>query len=188
MVLFNRYYQPDIDLDTLEADRRLHLSTSAELPLRLHALGALHNRVDLSLASSGGVHDGEDAAKAILCGAHAVQMVSALLVDGPHALRRIERELRGVARREGLRPSPRARSTTELSIARTRSATVISSAGRDSQNPPLPPRRLHSSPAWRIEASVAARNLAGRSSAVAISAAVTGRPCARASTMAARRA
>lgn len=114
VVLFNRYYQPDIDLDTLEADRRLHLSTSAELPVRLHALGALHHRVDLSLASSGGVHSGEDAAKAILCGAHAVQMVSALLVDGPHAMRRIERELRGWLDEKGYADLAEARGATSL--------------------------------------------------------------------------
>jgi len=95
VVLFNRFYQPDIDLEALEADRTLHLSTSAELPSRLHALGALHHRVGLALASSGGVHTGRDAAKAILCGAHAVQLVSALLAGGPDALRRIEAELRG---------------------------------------------------------------------------------------------
>ena len=80
-MVFNRFYQPDIDLDTLDVDRHLTPSTSAELPLRLHALALLHGRVELSLASTGGVHSGLDAAKAILCGASAVQIVSALL-DG----------------------------------------------------------------------------------------------------------
>ena len=93
VVLFNRFYQPDIDLETLDVDRTLHRSTSAELPLRLHALAILHGRTGLSLASSGGVHAGTDAAKAILCGADAVQMVSALLVDPPGQLRRIGDEL-----------------------------------------------------------------------------------------------
>lgn len=114
VVLFNRFYQPDIDLETLEADRTLHLSTSAELPLRLHAIGALHHRVGLSLASSGGVHVGEDAAKAILCGAHAVQMVSALLAGGPAALRRVEAELRTWLDEHGYQTLTEARGATSL--------------------------------------------------------------------------
>lgn len=93
LVLFNRFYQPDIDLDTLDVDRRLVASTSAELPLRLHALAVLHGHVPLPMAATGGVHTGLDAAKAILCGAATVQLVSALLDDGPAALARISREL-----------------------------------------------------------------------------------------------
>ena len=93
VVLFNRFYQPDIDLETLDVDRRLVPSTNAELPLRLHALAILHGRTSLDLASSGGVHHGTDAAKAILSGATVVQMVSALLADGPHHLERIHTEL-----------------------------------------------------------------------------------------------
>lgn len=114
VVLFNRFYQPDIDLETLDADRTLHLSTPAELPLRLHALGALHRRVTLSLASSGGVHAGTDAAKAILCGAHAVQLVSALLAGGPDALRRIGLELRDWLDEQGYRSLDEARGATAL--------------------------------------------------------------------------
>jgi len=93
VVVFNRFYQPDVDLETLDVDRRLVPSTAAELPLRLHALAVLHGRVPLSLAATGGVHDGHDAAKAILCGASAVQVVSALLDDGPASLARIRGEL-----------------------------------------------------------------------------------------------
>jgi len=114
VVLFNRFYQPDIDLETLEADRTLHLSTSAELPVRLHALAALHHQVGLSLASSGGVHRGEDAAKAILCGARAVQMVSALLAGGPAALRRVHDELRHWLDEHGYRTLAEARGATSL--------------------------------------------------------------------------
>lgn len=93
VVVFNRFYQPDLDLETLDIDRHLALSTPAELPMRLHALAVLHDRTGLSLASSGGVHRGTDAAKAILCGADAVQIVSALLVGGPERLRSIHDEL-----------------------------------------------------------------------------------------------
>jgi dihydroorotate dehydrogenase (fumarate) len=93
VAVFNRFYQPDVDPDTLDLDRRLLLSTPTELPLRLHALALLHGRVGLSLAATGGVHSGRDAAKAILCGATAVQVVSALLEGGPGHLARMHREL-----------------------------------------------------------------------------------------------
>lgn len=91
--VFNRFYQPDVDPDTLDLDRHLHLSTSAELPLRLHALALLHGRVVASLAATGGVHTGRDAAKAILCGATVVQVVSALLQGGPAHLIRMHHDL-----------------------------------------------------------------------------------------------
>ena len=93
VAVFNRFYQPDVDPDTLDVDRHLHLSTPAELPLRLHALALLHGRVGLSLAATGGVHSGRDAAKAVLCGATAVQVVSALLVGGAPQLTRMRADL-----------------------------------------------------------------------------------------------
>ncbi len=114
VVMFNRYYQPDIDLDALDIDRRLVPSTPAELPLRLHALAILHGRTQLSLASSGGVHHGTDAAKAILCGADAVQMVSALLADGPAQLARIHAELTGWLDDHGYSNLAEARGATAL--------------------------------------------------------------------------
>ncbi len=89
LVLFNRFYQPDIDLEQLTLSRELVLSNSAELPLRLHAVAMLFNRTGLEMAVSGGVHTGDDAVKAILSGATVVQVVSALLADGPQALARI---------------------------------------------------------------------------------------------------
>lgn len=114
VVLFNRFYQPDIDLDTLDIDRHLALSTPAELPLRLHALAVVHGRTDLSLASSGGVHHGTDAAKAILSGAHAVQVVSALLTGGPDRLRGIHDELAGWLDEHGYRDLAEARGATAM--------------------------------------------------------------------------
>jgi dihydroorotate dehydrogenase (fumarate) len=92
-VVFNRFYQPDIDLDALDVSRDIRLSTNAELPLRLHACALLSGRTALQLGVSGGVHSGDDAAKAILSGAHAVQVVSALLEQGPHRLQGIHQEL-----------------------------------------------------------------------------------------------
>jgi len=93
LVLFNRFYQPDMDLDALSLSRHVVLSTSAELPLRLHAAATLFNRSALELAVSGGVHSGDDAAKAILSGAVVVQLVSAVLAEGPAAITRIHGEL-----------------------------------------------------------------------------------------------
>jgi dihydroorotate dehydrogenase (fumarate) len=93
VTVFNRFYQPDIDPDSLDLDRHLHLSTPVELPQRLHALALLHGRVGLSLAATGGVHSGRDAAKAILCGATGVQVVSALLEGGPGHLARMHHDL-----------------------------------------------------------------------------------------------
>ncbi len=87
LVLFNRFYQPDIDPVGLTAARSLHLSNSSELALRLRWLALLSNRVRPSLAVTGGVHTAIDAVKAIMAGAHAVQVVSALLQRGPQYLR-----------------------------------------------------------------------------------------------------
>lgn len=93
LVLFNRFYQPDLDLEALEAVPRLTLSTSADLLLRLRWLAILSGRVRASLAATGGVHTGLDALKAVMAGAHAVQMVAALLLHGPDHLRTVRHEL-----------------------------------------------------------------------------------------------
>jgi dihydroorotate dehydrogenase (fumarate) len=83
LVLFNRFYQPDIDVRTMKVVPTFDLSTSAELRLRLRWLAILFGRVRPSLAVTGGVATPEDAIKAILAGADAVQLVSALLLRGP---------------------------------------------------------------------------------------------------------
>jgi dihydroorotate dehydrogenase (fumarate) len=87
LVLFHRFYQPDIDLEQLEVQRVVHLSTPAELLLRLRWLAILSGRLKASLAVTGGVHCALDALKAVMAGAHAVQMVSALLARGPGYLK-----------------------------------------------------------------------------------------------------
>lgn len=94
LVLFNRFYQPDMDLDELSLSREVVLSSSAELPLRLHGMATLFGRTTLEMAASGGVHNGDDAAKAILSGATAVQVVSAVLAEGPQALARVTEEMK----------------------------------------------------------------------------------------------
>ena len=93
LVLFNRFYQPDIDPEALEVVPALQLSDSTELRLRLRWLAILHGRVRLGLAASGGVHTGLDALKAVMAGAHAVQLVSALLRRGPEHLAVVRADL-----------------------------------------------------------------------------------------------
>ncbi len=86
VVLFNRFYQPDLDLETLEVEPRLHLSHPYESLLRMHWIGKLYCKVDLSLAATGGIHGAAEALKMLLAGASAVQMASALLQRGPEVL------------------------------------------------------------------------------------------------------
>ena len=93
LVLFNRFYQPDIDVEELEVSRKLRLSDSRELLLRLRWLAILSGQVQSSLAVSGGVHGALDAIKSVMTGAHAVQIVSALLQHGPEHLRVVKNEM-----------------------------------------------------------------------------------------------
>jgi dihydroorotate dehydrogenase (fumarate) len=95
LVLFNRFYQPDIDVEKLEVVPSLRLSDSSELLLRLRWLALLSGRITPSLAVSGGVHTALDALKAVMAGADAVQMVSALLKRGPEQLKVVRQELAG---------------------------------------------------------------------------------------------
>ena len=86
LVLFNRFFQPDINVEELMAEPSLQLSSPSDLLLRLRWLAVLHGHVKGSLAVTGGVHDGIGALKAVMAGADAVQMVSALLIHGPERL------------------------------------------------------------------------------------------------------
>lgn len=83
LVLFNRFYQPDIDLTELEVVPNVVLSTSAELRLPLRWIAILKGRVDASLAATTGVHTSEDVLKLLLAGADVTMMASALLRHGP---------------------------------------------------------------------------------------------------------
>jgi len=93
IVLFNRFYQPDLDLETLEVKPELRLSSPVELNLRLRWLAILHGRVRAPLAVTGGVHSAQDAVKALFAGASAVQVVSALLLHGPAHLAKMRGDL-----------------------------------------------------------------------------------------------
>jgi dihydroorotate dehydrogenase (fumarate) len=93
LVLFNRFYQPDIDPELLETVPRLQLSDSSELLLRLRWLAILSPQVGMSLGVTGGVHTALDAVKAVMAGAHGVQLVAALLQHGPRRLTEIHNGL-----------------------------------------------------------------------------------------------
>jgi dihydroorotate dehydrogenase (fumarate) len=89
ILLFNRFYQPDIDVESLEVERVVHLSDSSELLLRLRWIAILYGHVQAPLGLTGGVHTPIDAIKAVMAGAAAVQMVSVLLRHGPRRLQQI---------------------------------------------------------------------------------------------------
>jgi dihydroorotate dehydrogenase (fumarate) len=94
LVLFNRFYQPDLDLETMEVTPHLVLSTSEELRLPLRWIAILYREVPASLAASTGVHTAADALKVLMAGADVAMMTSALLRHGPEHLRAVEAGLR----------------------------------------------------------------------------------------------
>jgi dihydroorotate dehydrogenase (fumarate) len=94
LVLFNRFYQPDIHLGDLEVVPNIQLSTSVELRLPLRWIAILKGRVSASLAATTGVHCGEDVLKLLLAGADITQMASALLRHGPEWARTVEEGVR----------------------------------------------------------------------------------------------
>jgi len=93
VVLFNRFYQPDIDIVNLETVPALKLSDSSELLLRLRWLAILRDRFQVDLSCTGGAHTAEDCIKAIMAGADTVQLVSALLEKGPTHLATVLKEM-----------------------------------------------------------------------------------------------
>jgi len=93
LVLFNRFYQPDIDPKTRKVAPTLELSSSAELRLPLRWTAILSGRVEASLAVTTGVHTGADVARCLLAGADVAMMTSALLVNGPGHVATVERDL-----------------------------------------------------------------------------------------------
>ncbi len=93
LVLFNRFYQPDIDLEDLKVRPNVQLSTSAELRLPLRWIAILKGRVKVSLAASTGVHSPEDVLKLVVAGADVTQVASALLRQGPGWLTWVRSEM-----------------------------------------------------------------------------------------------
>jgi len=96
LVLFNRFYQPDLDLESIEVIPRVALSQPWEMRLPVRWIGILRPQLDpdVSLAATSGAHSGADVAKGLLVGADVVMMTSALLRHGPDHVRSVEAELR----------------------------------------------------------------------------------------------
>src|SRR6201993_254649 len=91
LVLFNRFYQPDIDLDELEIRPNVLLSTPQALRLPLTWIGILYGRIQASLAATSGVHDPQDVIKLLMVGANVTMLCSSLLRNGINYLRHMER-------------------------------------------------------------------------------------------------
>ncbi len=94
VVMFNRFYQPDINIEELEATPHLELSNSTELRQRLRWIAIIHGHIKANIALSGGVHSFEDIIKGMMVGADVVQMVSTLLKHGPEHLAGLLAELK----------------------------------------------------------------------------------------------
>ncbi|MCK4834397.1 MAG: dihydroorotate dehydrogenase-like protein [Gammaproteobacteria bacterium] len=91
--LFNRFYQPDIDLETLQIKPHLDLSSSMDSLLRIRWIALIRGRVDLSIAATGGFHRAEDIIKALLVGADITHLCSVLLQKGPEHIAVLKQEL-----------------------------------------------------------------------------------------------
>ncbi len=87
--LFNRFYQPDIDIDTLQLQHSLHPSNANDCLLAMRWVAMLYHRVNCSIGATGGIQSGEDAVKLLLAGADVVHLCTTLLQHGPGRLREI---------------------------------------------------------------------------------------------------
>ena len=94
LVLFNRFYQPDIDLETLEIEHSLLLSTPQARRLPLRWIAILYSRIEADLAATSGIHTGADVLKVVMAGAAAAQLCSVLLRKGMAQLAVIEQEMK----------------------------------------------------------------------------------------------
>ena len=93
LVLFNRFYQPDIDLDLLEVDPKVSLSHSGTSRIAMRWIAILKGRINLDFAATGGIHSGLDIIKMLLVGANVTQTASALLKNGIGYLKTLENEM-----------------------------------------------------------------------------------------------
>ena len=92
-VLFNRFYQPDIDLDQLEVVPNVLLSTPQAMRLPLRWIAILYGRFQVSLAATSGIHTSEDAIKMLMVGADVTMLCSTLLKNGVSRMKQIEVEM-----------------------------------------------------------------------------------------------
>ncbi len=93
LVLFNRFYQPDINLSELEVQANINLSTSQDMRLPLRWLAILHGRVKADLAATGGIYTAQDVIKMLMVGADVTMLCSVLLNKGLKVIREIETEM-----------------------------------------------------------------------------------------------
>jgi dihydroorotate dehydrogenase (fumarate) len=93
LVLFNRFYQPDFDLENLEVVPTLTLSRPSELLLRTHWVAILYGQIQADLAVTGGVHTAHEVLKSMMAGARVAMMTSALLIHGIEHLQNVQAEL-----------------------------------------------------------------------------------------------
>jgi dihydroorotate dehydrogenase (fumarate) len=93
LVLFNRFIQPDLDIETLEVVPTVHLSTSDELRLPLRWVAILYGKVKADLALTGGVHTAQDLIKSVMAGANVTMLASELIAKGPERASEILEEL-----------------------------------------------------------------------------------------------
>jgi dihydroorotate dehydrogenase (fumarate) len=93
LVLFNRFYQPDIDIEALEVRPQLLLSTPQALRLPMTWIGILYGRIPADLAATSGIHNAQDVIRLLMAGASITQIVSALLRHGVDHLRSMEQDL-----------------------------------------------------------------------------------------------
>ncbi len=93
LVMFNRFYQPDLDLENLEVKPGVVLSNSKDLRLPLRWIAILYGKIQASMAGTSGVHTAEDAIKLIMAGADVTQMCAALLLNGPNHLIKVLRDM-----------------------------------------------------------------------------------------------
>lgn len=93
LVLFNRFYQPDINLETLEVEPNVLLSTPQSMRLPLRWMAILYGHVNASLAATSGIHSGQDALKMLMAGANITMLCSVLLRHGIDQIRVIEQEI-----------------------------------------------------------------------------------------------
>ncbi len=101
LVLFNRFYSPDFDIENLRVVSTNVYSTPGELPVSLRWIALMSQKVDCDLAASTGVHDGKGVIKQLLAGAKAVQVVSALYRNGKSYIRTMLEELEAWMNRHG---------------------------------------------------------------------------------------
>jgi dihydroorotate dehydrogenase (fumarate) len=93
LVLFNRFYQPDINLEELEVQAKIHLSTPQDMRLPMRWIAILYGRIKADLAATSGIHGAADVLKMLMVGADVTMLCSVLLEKGLGSIRQIETEM-----------------------------------------------------------------------------------------------